>query len=161
MNSCQAAVAHSSACRTSNREVVGSSPPLTNFFSRFFRFYRKWLHQSAKYYQIRARQVRISRKRHLTCLYRTILVLAAILAKTVRAVLNKTGSYWLILLIFNSKHRVPLGYIVFKFEANQSKITTVRVPHRKSAKWPPWRHQIEIFKIRKQLHWPISSRLFV
>ena len=47
-------------------------------FSRFFRLNRKWLHQSAKYYQIRAQQVRISRKRHLTCLCRTLLILAAI-----------------------------------------------------------------------------------
>ena len=57
--------------------------------------------------------------------------------KIVRAVLNKTGSYQPILLIFNSKHGVPLGYIVSKFEENRTKITTVRVPHRKSAKWPP------------------------
>ena len=46
-------------------------------FSRFFRLNRKWLLQSKKYYQIRYQHVRISRKRHLTCLYRTILILAA------------------------------------------------------------------------------------
>ena len=54
--------------------------------------------------------------------------------KIVRAVLNKTMSYRPILLIFNSKHGVPLGYIVSKFEENRTKITPVRVPHRKSTK---------------------------
>ena len=46
----------------------------------------------------------------------------------VRAVLNKTRSYRPILLIFKSKHGVPLGYIVSKVEENRTKITTVRVP---------------------------------
>ena len=57
--------------------------------------------------------------------------------KFVRAVFNKTGSYRPILLIFNSKHGIPLGYIVSNFEENPTKITTVRVPQTKSAKWPP------------------------
>ena len=57
--------------------------------------------------------------------------------KIVRAVLNKTGSYRPILLIFNSKHGTPLGYIVSKFEQNRTKIATVRVPPEKNAKWPP------------------------
>ena len=50
-------------------------------------------------------------------------------------------------LIFNRKHGVLLGYIVFIFEQNQIKNMAVRVPHTKNAKWPPWRHQIEISKI--------------
>ena len=57
--------------------------------------------------------------------------------KIVRAVLNKTGSYRPILLIFDSKHGTLLGYIVSKFEQNWKKIATVRVPPEKSAKWPP------------------------
>ena len=83
------------------------------------------------------------------------------LRKIVYAVLNKTGSYWPILLIFNSKHGTPLGYIVSKFEQNRTKIATVRVPPEKNAKWPPWRHQIEISKIWEKRHWPMSLRLFV
>ena len=54
---------------------------VTSLFSRFFRLNRKWLLKSKKYDQIRVQHVRISRKRHLTCLYRTILVLAAILGE--------------------------------------------------------------------------------
>ena len=57
--------------------------------------------------------------------------------KIVRAVLNKTGSYRPILLIFNTKHGMALGYFVSKFEENRTKITAVRVPHTKNAKWPP------------------------
>ena len=120
------------------------------FFSRFWQFHRKWLHQSAKYDQIPARQVRISRKRHLTCLNFCFGFCGNFGLKTrkiVRAVPNKTGSYQPISLIFNSKHGVSLGYIVSKFEANRTKIATMRVPHTKSAKWPPWRHRIEISKI--------------
>ena len=67
--------------------------------------------------------------------------------KIVRAVLNKLESYQLILLIFNTKYGAALGYIVLKFEENQTKITNVRVPHTKNANWPPLRHQIEISKI--------------
>ena len=48
-------------------------------FSRFCHLNQKWLLKSEKYYQIRIQQVRISRKRHLTCLYRAILILAPIL----------------------------------------------------------------------------------
>ena len=57
--------------------------------------------------------------------------------KIVGAVLNKAGSYKLILLNFNTKHGIALDYIVSKFEGNQTKITAVRVPHTKNAKWPP------------------------
>ena len=57
--------------------------------------------------------------------------------KIVRAVLIKTGSYKPISLIFNIKHGIPLGYIEFKFEENQTKITAVRVPQTKNAKWLP------------------------
>ena len=100
------------------------------------RLNRKWLFQSKKYYQIRVQHVRISRKRHLTCLYRTILIMAAIfgrkMRKIVRAVLRKTESYRPILLIFNSKHGIAHGYIWSKFEQNLTKITAVRVPHRKN-----------------------------
>ena len=56
--------------------------------------------------------------------------------KIVCAVLNKTGSYQPILLIFNSKNMVTQGYIISKFERNWTKITAVRVPHSKNVKWP-------------------------
>ena len=72
-----------------------------------------------------------------------------------------TGSYWPILLIFNSKHWKTTKFLVYKFEENRTKITAMRVPHRKNAKWPPWRHQIEISKIWEKCHRPMSSRLFV
>ena len=134
-------------------------------FSRFFRLNRKWLLQSKKYCQIRVQHVRISRKRHLTCLYRTILIMAAIFGrktrKIVRAVLRKTESYRPILLIFNSKHGVAHGYIWSKFEQNRTKITAVRVPHTKIQNGRRWRHQIEISKIWEKWHRPMSWRLFV
>ena len=134
-------------------------------FSRFFRLNRKWLFKSKKYYQIRVQHVWISRKRHLTCLYRTILILAAIFGrktqKIVRAVLRKTESYRPILLIFNSKHGVAHGYIWSKFEQNRTKITAVRVPHTKIQNGRRWRHQIEISKIWEKCHRPMSWRLFV
>ena len=74
------------------------------------------------------------------------------------AVLSITGSYQSILLIFNSKHRNTTRKLVSKFEENRTKIATVRVPQRKNAKWPPWRHQIRNFKNREKLHWQISVR---
>ena len=45
-----------------------------------------------------------------------------------------TGSYWPILLIFNSKHRKTLNFLVYNFEEDRSKIATVRVPHSKTYK---------------------------
>ena len=102
MSSRRSLTVSTSDCESEGR---GLTPPLTHIC--FSQFSRKWLYQTAKYHQIRDRQVRFSRKRHPTCLYRTIMVLAAILGekkrKCVRAVLNKTGSYRLILLISNSK----------------------------------------------------------
>ena len=52
------------------------------------------------------------------------------------AVLSTTGSYQPILLIFNSKHRHTPKKLVSKFEENRTKIATMRVPQRVSAKWP-------------------------
>ena len=60
-------------------------------------------------------------------------------------------TYQPILLIFNSKQIKSTFYLVSKFEDNQSKITTVRVPERKSAKWPLLRHQIQNFKNRENM----------
>ena len=65
--------------------------------------------------------------------------------KIVRAVLNKTGSYWPILLIFHSKPGLKKFYILSKTEQNRTQITAMRVMHTKKAKLPPWRHQIEIY----------------
>ena len=62
--------------------------------------------------------------------------------KIVRAVLNKTGSYQPILLIFKIKYGVATGYIVCKFEQNRTKITAVRVQKVHSRGWgaqPPIR----------------------
>ena len=67
--------------------------------------------------------------------------------KIVCAVLNKIGSYQLILLIFDSKHRVPLGYILSKVEENLTKITTVRVPQTLKQNGCHDVIQIEISKI--------------
>ena len=51
--------------------------------------------------------------------------------KIVRAVIRKAGSYRTIFLMFNSKYGVAYGYIISKFTQNQTKITVVKVPHRK------------------------------
>ena len=45
-----------------------------------------------------------------------------------------TGSYWPILLIFNSKHWKTTKFLVYKFGEDRSKIATVRVPHSKTYK---------------------------
>ena len=66
-----------------------------------------------------------------------VLLLQSLRRFGIRAVLNKTGNYQPILLIFNTKHGMALGYFVSKFEENRTKITAVRVPHTKNAKWPP------------------------
>ena len=58
-------------------------------------------------------------------------------------------------------HGLNFSLICFKFEQNRTKIATVRVPPEKNAKWPPWRHQIELSKIWEKWHWPLSSTLFV
>ena len=55
----------------------GFDPHLYHILVRHI-FFR---HQFSKYYQIRAQQVRISRKRHFTCLCRPILCSAAILGE--------------------------------------------------------------------------------
>ena len=72
-----------------------------------------------------------------------------------------TGSYWSILLIFNTKQCKSYVLLVLKFEENRTKIATVRVPQRVSAKWPLWRHQIRNFKNREKWHSQIYSRSFV
>ena len=69
--------------------------------------------------------------------------------------------YFSILLIFNSKQCHDVSYIVCKFEENRSPNTDVRVPQRLYTKWPPWRHQIKIFKIWEKWHWQTSKRVFV
>ena len=67
-----------------------------------------------------------------------MLVLTAILGETCEKsyarFLIKPLSFRPILLIFNSKHKVPLGYIVSKFKVHRTKITTVRVSHTKTCK---------------------------
>merc|ERR1712155_280799 len=45
-----------------------------------------------------------------------------------------TGSYQPILLIFNTKHWKTTTFLFYKFEEDQSKIATVRVPHSKTYK---------------------------
>ena len=55
------------------------------------------------------------------------------------------GSYQPILLILNSKQWKTTFYLVLNFEENRTKIATVRVPKRKSAKWPPWRRRFRNF----------------
>ena len=67
--------------------------------------------------------------------------------KIVRAVLNKTGSYRPIFLIFITKQRVANSYIISKFEQNQTNITVMSVPHRKIQNDHRWHHLIEISKI--------------
>ena len=46
---------------------------------------------------------------------------------------NQTISYVLILLVFNSKHGVLVGYIVNNLKVNRNKIATARVPFTKRA----------------------------
>ena len=121
-------------------------------------------YSTGQYDQIRVQQVRISRKRHLTCLSQTILNLAPILErkktqKIVRTVLDKTKSYKPILLRFNCNHKVEEFYNVFKFEVNRTKTTAVRVQHTKMQNSRRLLHKIEIAKIWETSHWPISSRL--
>ena len=83
----QGSVAQSIAILTRNPEVMGSILHFANtfyfnyLFRYFFRLNRKLLYGSAKYYQIRAQLVRISRKRHLTCQCRTNLISAVILGE--------------------------------------------------------------------------------
>ena len=72
-----------------------------------------------------------------------------------------TRSYQPILLIFNTKQCKSYVLLVLKFEENRTKIATVRVPQRVSAKWPLWRHQIRNFKNREKWHSQIYSRSFV
>ena len=79
----------------------------------------------------------------------------------VHADLNKTGSYQPNLLIFRSKHRVQLGYIVSKFKVNLSKLTTARVPQTKKQNGRHDVIKIEISKIWEKGHLSMSSRLFV
>ena len=70
-------------------------------------------------------------------------------------------SYQPILLILNSKQWKTTFYLVLNFEENRTKIATVRVPKRKSAKWPPWRHRFRIFKFWEKTTSQISVRSFV
>ena len=77
------------------------------------------------------------------------------------AVCSITRSYQLILLIFISKHWTTPDYFVFRFKQNWFKIATERVPQRKNAKWPPWRHRIWTLENRKKWHWQISVKWFV
>ena len=136
-------------------------------FSSFSRINRKWLLKSKKYYRIRVQQVNISRTKttpHLPISdnFGFIGNFGRKTQKIVRAVLNKTGSYPPILLIFNSKHGVVLGYTVYQFEANRSKITTVRVPHTKTYKMAAMTSSNwDIPNLREKKHWPMSSTPFV
>ena len=52
-------------------------------------------------------------------------------------------------------------YLVCNFEENRSKIATMRVLERKSAKWPPWRHRFRNVKIREKWTSKLSVRSFV
>ena len=73
-------------------------------------------------------------------------------AKIVHPVVNKTESYQLILLIFNTKHGVAYDYDVSKFEQNRTKFTVVIRPHKKIQYDRRWRKQIEIFKTEEKRH---------
>ena len=141
-------------------EGRGFDPVFDQYFFDFFLLNRKLLHKSAKYYQIRARQVRISRKWPLTCLYRTILILVAILGE------KREKSY----ARFSIKPEVTDRFCWFSI-ANTGWARATSCPNlkqigaklrpwecriRKHTKWPPWRHQIEISKIWDTWHWPMS-----
>ena len=135
-----------------------------HFFSNFYIFWhfvRKWPIQSTKYYHIRDQQVNFSRNRHLTCLVSKILFLAAILIFFENAVRHIAGSYRLISLILNSKQRKTTFYLPTNFEENRSKIATVRVPQRKSAKMAAMTSSFGNFKIRGKRTSQISVRSFV
>ena len=60
------------------------------------------------------------------------------------------GSYQPISLILNSKQWKTTFYLLTNFEENQSKIATVRVPQRKSAKIAAMTSSFENFKIREK-----------
>ena len=122
-------------------------------FDFFCNFSRKMSIKSTKNCLFRDQRVWFSRNRHLTCPNSKILFLAAILIFFENAVGHIGRSYRPILLIFNSKQRKTTLYLVLSFEENQSKIATVRVPHRKSTKLLPWRHRFRNFKIREKIHW--------
>ena len=44
--------------------------------------------------------------------------------------------------------RLQLSSLFLNLKKNRSKIATLKVPERENAKWPPRRHQIQIFKNR-------------
>ena len=131
-------------------------------FSRFFGINRKWHLKSKKYYQIRVQHVRISRKRHLTCLYRTILVLAAILGE------KREKSYARFLIKPEVTDRFcwfsiantgwPKATLCPNLKQIGAKLRPWECRIRKHTKWPPWRHQIEIFKIWEKRQWHIDVR---
>ena len=88
--------------------------------------------------KIRIQQVRISWKRHLSCLCRTILILAPIFGENREKSYPRfsikpevTDRFW---WFFNRKHGVKEFYIVFKFEVNLTKITNLRVPQTQNSK---------------------------
>ena len=61
----------------------------------------------------------------------------------------------------NSKQRKKYFYLPCNFEESRSKIATLRVPKRKSAKGLPWRHRFRNFKIREKQTSQVPVRSFV
>merc|ERR1712115_174077 len=96
---------------------------------------------------------------HLPCFKKKIL--AAILNFFENAAHHIGGSYQPILLILNSKQWKITFYLVLNFEGNRTKIATVRVPERKSAKMAAITSSFGNFKIREKWTLQISVRSFV
>ena len=68
-----------------------------------------------------------------------------------------TGSYWSILLIFNSKYLKTLNFLVYDFKEDRSEIATVRVPHLKTYKMAAMTSSEQHFQNPKK----VSSQIFL
>ena len=134
------------------------------FCNIFFIFlFTDLLIQSTKYYQIRNLRVQIGGNRYFSCPISKIVILAAIFVFFFEnAVIHIFQSFQPISLILNSKQRKEFIFNVLKFEENRSKILRPwECRNRKQLKWPPWRHQIWIFKIGEKRTSLIYCRWFV